>query len=193
MNRTLILIAALAAASCTNDASGPARAADAPRALNEDPGDRSSPRVMRAVAVLSPTEGNAVSGVVTFTRAEEGLRVEAELNGLPPGAHAYHVHLFGDCTAPDGKSAGTHFNFAGSSQDPPDDIGRITGNLGDLQADASGRATHTALIPRATLDGAYSILGRAVVVHEKPNDPSDPPMGAAGARLACGVIGVAER
>ena len=43
---------------------------------------------------------------------------------------------------------------------------------------------------KASLAGPYSRLGRAVIIHEKGNDPSSPPIAAAGGRLSCGVIGV---
>lgn len=145
-----------------------------------------------AIAVLHPTEGNQARGVVRFHRGDDGsVRVEARVSGLEPGSHAYHVHLYGDCSAPDGTSAGTHFNFVGSSVDPPEDIGRITGNLGELEAGDDGEARHSATLDLARLGGPKSIVGHAVVVHARGNDPESPPIGAAGARVACGVIGIA--
>jgi Cu-Zn family superoxide dismutase len=42
------------------------------------------------------------------------------------------------------------------------------------------------------LSGADSIIGRAVIVHEKADDLKTQPTGNAGGRLACGVIGVAK-
>lgn len=160
--------------------------------LREDPGDPGSPVVERAVAVMMPTQGEKAHGTVTFTKTDKGLRVNAELSDLPPGQHAYHVHLFGDCSGNDGKTAGTHFNFNGSSEHPPKDIQRITGNLGVLAADKSGKATATMVIQHASLQGPYSIIGRAVIIHAKGNDPKSPPIGAAGKRLACGVIGIGQ-
>ncbi|MDX1648644.1 MAG: superoxide dismutase family protein [Myxococcota bacterium] len=157
-----------------------------------DPGDGSSPPVTRAVAVLHPTEGHDARGVARFEAVEHGLRVVIEMQGLEPGAHGTHVHLLGDCTAPDGTSAGTHFNFLGSSKSPPADIDRITGDLGNVEAGPDGAARHEATIAAASLQGPFSILGRAVVVHAKPNDPGQPPIGAAGGRQACGVIGIDE-
>jgi len=145
-----------------------------------------------ALAVLRPTEGHEARGEVRFTLPPDGrgLAVEARVSGLEPGAHAFHVHLYGDCTAPDGTSAGTHFNFIGPSADPPEDIDRITGDLGELEAGEDGEARHEGTVQRATLVGPKSIAGRAVVVHARGNDPSQPPIGAAGPRVACGVIGV---
>jgi superoxide dismutase, Cu-Zn family len=165
-----------------------------PAPLQEDPGAENGAPITRAVAVLRPTQNSKVHGTITFSARKESdtLEVKADIRGLPPGAHAYHVHQFGDCSSDDGKAAGTHFNFAGSSENPGEKIDRITGNLGELAAGKDGKASATANIARATLQGKYSILGRSVVVHEKGNDPKSPPMGAAGGRIACGVIGVAD-
>lgn len=161
--------------------------------LKEDPGAGDGPAVSEAVAVLAPTEDNAARGVVRFTeKPGGGIEVKADIEQLPQGKHAYHLHLYGDCSAADGKSAGTHFNLDGSSTEPPADIARITGNLGELTAGEDGRASATGLLPKASLTGSYGILGRSVIVHGKGNDESQPPIGAAGPRLACGVIGIAK-
>jgi Cu-Zn family superoxide dismutase len=161
-------------------------------AVYVDPGAKDPRAVSRAIAVMMPTEGNEASGTIRFETTERGVRVISDLTGLPSGRHGYHVHLLGNCSAEDGKSAGTHFNFDGSSKEPPKNIRRITGNLGDLDAKADGTARAEAIVQRASLQGRYSLIGRAVVIHEKPNDPNEPPIGAAGKRLACGVIGIDE-
>lgn len=138
----------------------------------------------RAVAVLRPTQGNDVGGVVTFEETKDGVRVNARVSGLSSGEHAYHVHVYGDCSAPDATSAGPHYRFG------PADTG-VTGNLGELSGTGDAvLATRT--LPNAELQGERSIVGRSVVVHAKGNDPSQPPDGAAGARIACGVIGLDE-
>lgn len=167
-----------------------------------DPGAADPMPVRSAVAVLNPVGNSGVHGVVYFS--EEGgagaaaagdggpLALRAEARGLPSGPHGFHVHLFGDCRGADGKRAGTHFNFAGSSLHPPEDIDRITGNLGELVANENGVATIEEKLETARLQGPYSIVGRSVIVHASGNDPESPPIGAAGARVACGVIGVTE-
>jgi Cu-Zn family superoxide dismutase len=159
-----------------------------------DPGAKRRDPVQRAVAVLHGTDlGPGVRGIVQFeANGPEQVRVVADVEGLAPGEHAYHLHVFGDCSSPDGESAGTHFNLRGSSMNPPEDIARITGDLGVLVADESGRAHAESVIEGVTMQGGYTILGRSVIVHEKGNDHSQPPMGAAGGRVACGVVGVAE-
>lgn len=158
-----------------------------------DPGDEKSGAVTHAIAVLHPTKDNSAAGVIRFEETPEGLKVTSEMTGLTAeGKHAHHIHLYGDCSGDDGKTAGTHFNFIESAKNPPKDIKRITGDLGDLTADKDGNAKSEKVIKDATLHGKFSILGRAIIVHEKANNHDHPPIGAAGGRLACGVIGVTE-
>jgi Cu-Zn family superoxide dismutase len=42
------------------------------------------------------------------------------------------------------------------------------------------------------LNGKYSIIGHAVIVHEKEDDFKTQPTGNAGARIGNGVIGIAK-
>lgn len=157
-----------------------------------DPGDEGSAAVTHAIAMVYPTKDSKTKGWVKFEESGEGLKISSSFEGLSPGKHAYHIHLLGDCSADDGKSAGTHFHFDGSSKNPPADIKMITGDLGELEAGEDGMAKAEATIKGASLHGKYAILGRAVIVHEKGNDHSQPPIGAAGGRLGCGVIGLTE-
>jgi superoxide dismutase, Cu-Zn family len=153
-----------------------------------DPGAERPEPVQQAIAVLQPTRGNQVTGVVRFTERGDGLEMSADVAGLGRGPHAFHVHIYGDCSGADGESAGEHFHFTGSSAQP--EPGLITGDLGELRAQRGGRATRRATIDGATLQGRFSILGRSVVVHERGNDPTKTPDGGAGKRIACGVIGI---
>lgn len=162
-------------------------------ALYIDPGAEPPVAIDRAVAVVDGLGDSDASGTVRFEERDGKLHVTTTMKGLPPGEHAYHVHLLGDCSSADGKSAGTHFNFDGPSKNPPKDVGRITGNLGVLEVGDDGEVEHEATIEKASLHGKFSIIGRAIIVHEKGNDPDQPPIGAAGGRLACGVIGRTEK
>lgn len=174
-------------------------AMNTPGGQSDDQADRESdnqassedmPRA--AVAVLQPTEGNEASATVRFTAENGGLSYTTQAKGLTPGKHGYHIHLYGDCSAADGTSAGTHFNLKGSSRNPPKDIDRITGNLGALDAGDDGTAEDEGTLDQASLTGAKAIIGRSIIIHAKDNDPSQPPIGAAGPRQACGVIGAAK-
>jgi Cu-Zn family superoxide dismutase len=137
---------------------------------------------------LQPTAGSSVSGWVSFEPMADHVLVKAEVKGLTPGKHGFHVHEKGDCSSGDGKSAGGHFNPAGMPHAGPDADKRHAGDLGNLEANASGVATvdRTDFVIR--LSGEDSILGRAIIVHAGEDDLTTQPTGAAGARVACGVI-----
>jgi Cu-Zn family superoxide dismutase len=146
----------------------------------------------KAVCILYPTQGNNVSGTITFTQTENGVRVVADLQGLSKGKHGFHIHEFGDCSSADGLSAGGHFNPEGKSHGAPMDMSRHMGDMGNLEADESGKAhlEYTDAVIR--LNGPNSILGRSVIVHKGEDDLKSQPSGNAGGRVACGVIGAAK-
>jgi Cu-Zn family superoxide dismutase len=148
--------------------------------------------VTKAVAVLNPVGSSGVSGTVTFTPVDGGLKVSAHVTGLKEGAHGFHIHEFGDCTAPDGTSAGGHFNPGGEPHAGPQDAHRHAGDMGNLTAGADGVATLEYVDPVASLEGPTSVLGRGVIVHANADDLKTQPTGNAGGRVACGVIGVAK-
>ena len=117
----------------------------------------------------------------------------AELTGLQPGQHGFHIHEFGDCSdVAKAASAGGHFNPTNHQHGAPDASDRHEGDLGNIEADAQGKA-HVDITDKVLkLSGNESIIGHAVIVHEKADDLKTQPTGDAGGRLACGVIGVAK-
>lgn len=148
--------------------------------------------VVKAIAVLQPTEGNNVRGIVTFTEEATGMKIVADVEGLTPGKHGFHIHELGDISAPDASSAGGHFNPEGKKHGAPDDFERHVGDLGNLEAGEDGKAHYERVDVHLTFVGSHNILGRAVIVHANEDDFTTQPTGNAGPRVACGVIGVAE-
>ena len=148
--------------------------------------------VVRAVAVLHPTQGSSASGEVRFLEVNGGVRVTGEVRGLTPGKHGFHIHELGDCSAPDGTSAGGHYNPMGKPHGGPDSVERHVGDLGNITADMSGKASYDRIDRYLSLNGPYSIIGRAVIIHAGEDDLVSQPTGNAGARVACGVIGIAK-
>lgn len=131
-------------------------------------------------------------GTVTFTKTDGGMQVVADITGLTPGQHGFHIHEFGDCSAPDATSAGGHFNPSKNPHAGHDDAKRHEGDLGNIEADSSGKAHLELTDKMMTMSGEMSIIGRGVIVHEKADDLKTQPTGNAGGRVACGVIGVAK-
>ncbi|WP_405231142.1 superoxide dismutase family protein [Lentisalinibacter salinarum] len=153
--------------------------------------DDSVEPLLVARAELEPTEGNEARGTVTFSRAAGAVVMDGELMGLPEGLHGLHIHEKGDCSAPDGTSAGGHFAPDGDPHGSPDSppAQHHVGDLGNIEANDEGYALVNVVDAEMTLDdGPKSVLGRAVIVHAGADDFETQPTGAAGARLACGVI-----
>ncbi|RMF61254.1 MAG: superoxide dismutase family protein [Calditrichaeota bacterium] len=140
-----------------------------------------------AIAQMNPTEGNEAHGTVTFTEVENGIQVKAHLEGVPEGDHGFHIHENGDC-ADNGKAAGGHWNPEGKPHGARDAAERHVGDLGNVTADANGVVDTTFVDSVITFDGPNSIIGKGVILHEKADDLTSQPTGAAGARIACGVI-----
>jgi len=93
------------------------------------PEEKSAP--LKAIAVLHSTQGNNITGTVTFTEVADGVQVQAEITGLSPGKHGFHVHEFGDCSAADASSAGAHFNPTTQPHAAPDATARHVGDMGN--------------------------------------------------------------
>eukprot|EP00088_Acartia_fossae_P005958 TRINITY_DN12706_c0_g1_i1.p1 TRINITY_DN12706_c0_g1~~TRINITY_DN12706_c0_g1_i1.p1 ORF type:complete len:172 (-),score=19.99 TRINITY_DN12706_c0_g1_i1:140-601(-) len=153
--------------------------------------------MVKAVCVLKGASD--VTGTIYFEQSDEGaVKVSGEITGLSDGLHGFHVHQFGDntngCT-----SAGPHFNPDGCEHGAPEDGkgARHVGDLGNVTA-AGGSAKVDITDSMISLSGEHSIIGRTVVVHAEVDDLGkgghelSKTTGNAGARSACGVIGIAK-
>lgn len=141
-----------------------------------------------AIAILSPVKDSGVKGVVLFKELTDGVLIMADVSGLKPGEHGFHIHEFGDCSAPDAASAGGHFNPKHVNHGAPVDLPRHVGDLGNITADEQGNAHYQAVNHLMRMSGPESIIGHSVIVHESRDDYVSQPTGNAGARFACGVI-----
>lgn len=146
----------------------------------------------KAIAVIHPLNKGRVRGLVTFTQEANGIRVVADITGLSPGKHGFHIHEYGDCSAKDGSSAGGHFNPQSKEHGAPDSLNRHVGDLGNIETGRRGKAHYERVDSLIALSGETSIIGRTVVIHELPDDFTTQPTGNAGDRIACGVIGIAK-
>lgn len=162
------------------------------RAETRTHGDHATqaPLGYKAIAVLVAGNDSGVSGTVTFEQSAEGVRVVADVAGLTPGKHGFHVHEKGDLSAADLTSTGGHFNPTGHAHSGPGADQRHVGDLGNLVADASGRARANFVDPQLALAGEHSIIGRGLIVHAAEDDLKSQPTGNAGGRVAGGVIGL---
>lgn len=157
--------------------------------------DPTGSELTSAVAVLNPTDGSNTRGVVYFNTMEDGkVRVVADISGLTPNSyHGFHIHEYGDLSAADGTSAGGHYNPEGHEHGAPGIGNHHAGDLGNVEADAMGNARKEMTVDFITVNGSDNpILGRGIILHAGEDDLVSQPTGAAGARIAQGVIGVAN-
>ena len=166
-----------------------------------------------AQANVQGGEGSRVWGRVTFHQPEGGtfvgegtsykapvasaaanastgkVYVRVDINGLPSNrSFGFHVHEKGDCSG-DFSGAGGHFNPGGKPHGPQDSPDHHAGDLPNLESNGEGVANWTFTTDQMTVSpGPNSVVGRAVVIHEKPDDYRTQPAGNSGLRIACGVI-----
>jgi Cu-Zn family superoxide dismutase len=151
---------------------------------------------LKAVADIKPSKAattqpanNNITGKVTFTETDGKVTYVADIDGLSPGKHGFHIHAKGDLSAPDLSSAGGHFNPAKEKHGGPDTPHHHLGDLGNLTADDKGHAHVEGTLAGATLsEGDHSIVGKSVIVHMKEDDLATDPAGNSGGRAAGGVI-----
>ncbi len=142
-----------------------------------------------ASAKLEAKSGSSVNGTVRFVQHGDHVMVMADISGLKPGQeHGFHIHDKGDCTSPDGMSAGGHYNPTGKPHGAPD-AEHHGGDMPALKADANGNVSaRFHLMGVSITDSPTSIVGHAIIVHKDPDDYKTQPTGNAGARWACAVI-----
>jgi Cu-Zn family superoxide dismutase len=192
-SQPLVVVAlALLVAACGDDESDPA----------------ASSKTSREGAVevpLANADGDGV-GTVTLIPEDSNVRLEAELEGLEPGFHGFHVHDVGRCEpeAPDGAFTTAEGHLAGDG----DVHGTHAGDLPSLYATADGTASLNTLVDGFTIEELTAGDGAAVMVHGDPDNFAHVPdrytssdaeqpgpdeatgkTGDAGARVACGVVG----
>jgi len=151
---------------------------------------------------LTNAEG-ADAGSVTFTPSGETLEVKAEVNGLTPGFHGFHIHETGTCD-PDAQmgafdTAGGHFATGSQTH------GEHAGDMPTLYAAEDGTARATFTTDRFTLADLADDDGSAVMVHADRDNQANIPdryraggrrgpdqetldTGDSGDRVACGVV-----
>lgn len=142
-----------------------------------------------ALSDIHSTKMPKLAGTVSFENVSEGIKVKANLTGLPKKTTlGFHIHEMGACEGPDYKSAGEHFNPTEMQHGGPDHSKKHSGDLGNLVTDASGAAVYEIVIPKSANDDFEKIIGKSVLVHAKKDDFKTQPSGNSGARIACGII-----
>jgi Cu-Zn family superoxide dismutase len=140
---------------------------------------------------LSDAAGKSI-GTAKLAPDPGGVKITLAVKGLPPGDHAIHVHETAKCDKPDFKTAGGHFNPEHKKHGTQSAEGPHAGDMPNFTVDAKGASTASVVAPGVTMDdGPHSVFtggGTALVIHEKADDMKTDPAGAAGNRIACGLI-----
>ncbi len=161
-------------------------------AAEETQAEETQPKAqLKAMATMNSASGSSVTGVATFTQVgDETVNMSLEVQGLTPGEHALHLHQNGDCSAPDASSAGGHWNPTGMDHGKRGEGQFHAGDVINLVADAEGKVSWSQDITGWTIGGndTTNILNKGIIIHEKVDDFKTQPTGAAGGRVACGVI-----
>jgi Cu-Zn family superoxide dismutase len=166
----------------------PAAEKPEPKAEAEAP-KAAEPRMLQVK--LEAKSGSKLSGSAMLMEVEGGVKVTLSVEGVAPGGdHGAHIHEKGDCSSPDGKSAGGHFNPAGNEHALPTTAKRHLGDLGNLTIGKDGKGSLEITIPGANLKAGdpNSFAGKSIIVHAKKDDGGQP-TGNSGDRIGCGVIG----
>lgn len=146
-------------------------------------------------AIQATSEGSSVTGAATLTDTPGGLTVEVQVSDVSPGKHGLHIHEYGEC-GDGGKAAGGHYNPSGVAHGflPTDGVQQAhPGDLGNIEVGSDGTGTLALVLPGVSLSGgAYSVAGRAIVLHELVDDFGQP-TGNAGGRIGCGTILITRR
>lgn len=160
-------------------------------------GDDEEARTVTATIAAPTDTTTGVTGTVTFTEVNDGLRIVADLSGLTQGDHGFHLHTEGSCARGDhdndgfaevGGAAGPHYDPLNTNDHgaPEDDLAeKHLGDFGNVTANANGNATKTLVIEGLDYD---DVLDRAVIVHSNRDDLETDPGGNSGDRVGCGIM-----
>ena len=129
-----------------------------------------------------------ITGWVRFYQTNQGVIVYAEIGGLPQSSQpcqerifGFHIHQGADC----GGSGDEPFPHAMSHYNPMDcEHPYHAGDLPPLFGN-DGLAVSAFLTDRFLVE---DVIGKVVIVHDRPDDLTTQPSGNSGTKIACGVI-----
>ncbi len=141
-------------------------------------------------AMIRDRQGAQIGTARMFSLGGE-VTINASFTGLTQGEHGVHLHTTGDCSASDFTSAGGHLNPGNAQHGLRNPQGAHLGDLPNVTIASDGSGTMSTIL-RGTLssveDNVFDADGTAIVVHEKADDNRTDPAGAAGSRVACGIL-----
>ena len=146
-----------------------------------------------ATADMIGLNGNSM-GTVTLTATDSGVLLNARIEGISEGPHGFHIHETGTCEPGEAfKTAGGHL-AEGKQHGFLVEGGPHPGDMPNVEVGADGVFQTEVFNTRVALDDSSLLRpgGTAVMVHSGADDYTSQPAGAAGDRVACGVIKAAN-
>jgi|AntRauTorcE11897_2_1112592.scaffolds.fasta_scaffold00156_29 Cu-Zn family superoxide dismutase len=159
-----------------------------------------------AKAEMINIKGDSI-GEIVLGETKNGVVLLYGLHNLPAGEHSMHIHETGNCTPVQTENetgsvkyfsnAYGHLNPDKKSHGFLDDNGPHAGDLPNFIVDSSNNAFGHIYNNRITIkddnknSGKAVLLdddGAAITIHSGQDDYATQPTGAAGSRIACGVI-----
>jgi Cu-Zn family superoxide dismutase len=145
-----------------------------------------------AIAIISPASGSKMTGEANFKDNGDGtVSLNVTVSSATPGEHALHLHQNGDCSAPDATSAGGHWNPADTEHGKRmEGLAFHAGDIDNLTVGEDSTGTLEMIVKGWSVGGSDStnVIGRAIIIHALADDFESQPSGAAGTRVACGVV-----
>lgn len=140
-------------------------------------------------ATKSDTTGN---GRADFSSKPDGtveLNLKVSFPKMAGKSVAVHIHEHGDCSD-FGKGAHGHWNPTNEAHGKWGSAAYHSGDIGNVNLDASGQGTLTVSTNRWSIGGdeRTNILNRSIIVHSGVDDYTTQPTGNAGSRIGCGLI-----
>lgn len=189
MIRKVLVSALLCVAACS-----PANVQEAPLPDSGDapgPADGVFPSMMRMSGDVLDAEGGPI-GNINLIEGPNGVLIEVNItaNGLTPGWHGLHLHQVGDCSdVGTFKLSGGHVGKIEGGHGLLNQKGPEGGDLPNIYAGSDGSAGYEAFSTLFSLSDLADEDGGALIIHESRDDHLSQPIGGAGARVACAVIG----
>lgn len=140
---------------------------------------------------LMAKSDSKMNGMAKFTANGNEVSMELNVSGVEPGMHAIHIHDMADCSSPDGKSAGGHWNPGGMDHGKWGEMAHHAGDIGNFDVDANGNGMMTFSTDKWCIgceDSTKNILNHGLIIHAGVDDFKTQPTGDAGGRIGCGEI-----
>jgi Cu/Zn superoxide dismutase len=144
------------------------------------------PAVDSMEARMAPIGGSAVSGSVVFSPTSSGIAMKVYLTGLPMARYQIVIHGNGNCSSPNGFSAGPPLKLPGAAE-------HVMAGVPPRFPLRDDSLTLVLRIPGIQLEGPNGIAGKSVVVHSGADGSLDAQPGVPNNRVACGVIAPMQR